>query len=530
MKKITLIIFGIVLLSGFLCLYKLDKVPPSLDWDEIAAGYNAYTIAHWGKDEWGKRFPLVFTSFRDDKHPVHIYLTAPIVGIFGLNDFNTRLSSALIGTASFLVVFVLAKYMFDSTAAGIFASLFLTLSPYHLYYSRGLWEANFALFFFLLGLMFFYLGIKKKSKYLKFSYLSFGLSLLSYHSSKIVAFPLVIFLTLLYLRKLISFKRDFYIGLAIFTGFLLVIIFNPRLLGIARVNQTKFSDEEVRNTQVYKKTSVYYLGYGEIAFNNWKKYFTEDYLFVKGDQNARRSIKVIGQFFWVDMILAPLGIVFLLFKKKREFLFLLAWVMLAPLPGALSSSTPHATRSIFLLGGVVLLSTYGVGFLLDRAGKIWLKVFIGLLIIAPVLYQSYFYLNYYFTKYSEKNAIEWQYGMKEIVKYVRNNKRYYQVYMVNIRQQPYIFFLYYLKTPLPQFLKTVKYDNSSERSFNTVSKYSKYHFGGWDVVESFPGYNTLYIVTPYNYTGLRRKNDFYVNKIVKYPNGGDAFYLVSGNE
>ena len=57
----------------------MDKIPASLNWDEVAAGYNAYTIANWGKDEWGKSFPMVFTSFRDDKHPVHIYITSVFV-------------------------------------------------------------------------------------------------------------------------------------------------------------------------------------------------------------------------------------------------------------------------------------------------------------------------------------------------------------------------------------------------------------------------------------------------------------------
>ena len=93
-NKLTYIILGlIIILAGFLRFYKLDQIPASLNWDEIAAGYNAYTIANWGADEYGNRFPIVFTSFGDDKHPVHIYLTAIVVKIFGLSDFPKPIKS-----------------------------------------------------------------------------------------------------------------------------------------------------------------------------------------------------------------------------------------------------------------------------------------------------------------------------------------------------------------------------------------------------------------------------------------------------
>ena len=155
MKNIKIIFLVlIVALAGFLrfyklgelssSAYKLDRVPPSLNWDEIAAGYNAYTIANWGMDEYGNKFPIVFKSFGDDKHPVHIYLTALVVKIFGLSDFSTRAGSALIGTLSILAIYFLAKKLFKNDMVGILSALFLSVSPYHLQFSRGLWETNFA--------------------------------------------------------------------------------------------------------------------------------------------------------------------------------------------------------------------------------------------------------------------------------------------------------------------------------------------------------------------------------------------------
>ncbi len=57
-SKVKIILLIIVFLSAILRFYKLDTIPPSLSWDEVAVGYNAYTIANWGRDEWGEVFPL----------------------------------------------------------------------------------------------------------------------------------------------------------------------------------------------------------------------------------------------------------------------------------------------------------------------------------------------------------------------------------------------------------------------------------------------------------------------------------------
>jgi hypothetical protein len=66
----------ILLLGSFLRFYKVSEVPPSLYWDEAAAGYNAKAIVETGKDEYGHPWPLFFQSFEDYKLPGYIYSTA----------------------------------------------------------------------------------------------------------------------------------------------------------------------------------------------------------------------------------------------------------------------------------------------------------------------------------------------------------------------------------------------------------------------------------------------------------------------
>ena len=58
-KKPVFWLILILALAAFLRFYKIGQVPPSLNWDEVAIGYNAYSILKTGKDEWGVPFPLL---------------------------------------------------------------------------------------------------------------------------------------------------------------------------------------------------------------------------------------------------------------------------------------------------------------------------------------------------------------------------------------------------------------------------------------------------------------------------------------
>ncbi len=537
--QIYLLIF-LLILSFVLRVYRLDSVPPSLNWDEVDAGYNAYTIAHWGKDEWGQFLPLVFTSFRDDKHPVHIYITALFVGLFGLSDFTTRLPSALIGILSVFVIFYLAKILFKNDLAALFAGLFLAVSPYHIQFSRGLWEVNFALFFFMLGLLLFYLAIYKKGWLLNLSFLSFTVSILSYHSSIVVVPPILLLLILLYFNKLKKLSINFYSGIFILLLLLVLLITNPRILGLARIQQTQFSNEIIEKTQTYQKTKNHILGLGEIAITQYMTHFTPQYLFISGDQNPRNSVKTFGEFYKIDAILIILGFIFLLLQRSRVTLILFAWIALAPIPSSLVSGAPNATRALFMMGSLSLIAAFGAGSILSWfRGKIRLIVLVIIVVLLSI--QAFSFLKYYFNVYPTKDPHDWQYGMKQSAEFVKSHPEYDQVYVTDIRSQPYIFFLFYLKTSLPEYLDTVVYNRSEEsKSYNTVSYFENtyltkegqrkkvsFYFGGWDPIESMPNPGVLYIVTPSQYDGLRHKSEFSIKELIRYPHGGNAFFLVS---
>ncbi len=527
-KSVKIVFILIILLAAFLRIYKLDQLPPSLNWDEAAGGYNAYTIANWGRDEWGAKLPLVFTSFRDDKHPVHIYITSIFVKLFGLSDFSARLPSAIIGVLGVIVIFWLGRIFFKSDLAALLSALFLAVSPYHLHFSRGLWEVNFAFFFFILGLLLFFLAIQKKAWLINLSFFTFGLSILSYHSSKLIVPPLVLLLCLLYFKDLKKLSINFYSGLLIFFLFISLLIIEPRLLGIARVQQTQLNNEDIEETTIYKSTKNSNLAKGEIILRNYISHFTPEYLFFSGDQSPRNSTKTFGEFYKTDALFILTGFFYLVKLRSKTGFVILVWLLLAPLPASLVKGAPSATRAIFMMGSMHLIFALGASKLLGWfKGKIKIAVIVFILIL--LAFQMNSYLSYYFNTYSKKEPTDWQYGMKQIVEFVRAHPEYATVYMTEERSQPYIFFLFHLKEPLPDFINTVIYNRWDSKSYkyNTVSSFNRYYFGGWDPVESEPFPDVLYILTPSQYDGLRHRDKFDVKKIIRFPDGGNAFYLIS---
>ncbi len=526
-NKILIFLILIVLYAGFVRIYKIDQAPPSLSWDEVAVGYNAWTIANWGKDERGKVFPAYFASFLDDKHPVDIYITSFFVKLLGLSEFSIRFPSALFGILNVVVVFFLARVVFKSNSIGVLSSFLFAISPYDIHFSRFNHELNFTIFFFTTGLYLFFKGLEKKNSLLSISLIGFGISFLSYHSAKVVIPLTSVLLFVLYFKELRKLKKNLYTGLVFLFLIGLLIFFNPQLLGFARAGQTLISEEMAKNTFLYGKTQNLFVGKLNLILGNYFSFFSLDYLFINGDKNPRLSSQVSGQFYLFDLPFILIGIYSLLYYKKKKSLILLFIIAIAPLAGSLSAEIPHAARAMFTLGSIQIITAFGIFKFVKffRPKKLQIAVLILIILSYALLSKNYF--SKYFSEYVDRFAIDWQYGMKQVVDYVRNHPEYSEIYMTNVRSQPYIFFLLYTKKPLPEYLLEVEYNNTNTRSFNLVASFDRYHFEYWDPIESTPDNDRLYILTPSQYDGLRYKSFFKIKKIVYYPDGGSAFYLIN---
>jgi 4-amino-4-deoxy-L-arabinose transferase-like glycosyltransferase len=134
----------VLLIAGILRLWNLGSTPPGLTPDEASLGYNAYSILKTGRDEFGTKLPIIFKSFGDFKPGLYIYLTIPSVAILGLNEFSTRLPSAMAGIISVFLIYLIIKKLeignllkIKNYKLEIIAASVAAINPYLIYFSRG---------------------------------------------------------------------------------------------------------------------------------------------------------------------------------------------------------------------------------------------------------------------------------------------------------------------------------------------------------------------------------------------------------
>ncbi len=166
MKKVftpvNLVIIIVFVSALLLRFWGLAKHPTGFTQDEAAIGYDAYSLLKTGKDQWGQSLPLVLRSFGDFKLPLYSYLAVPSVAVFGLNEFATRLPSAVLGIFAVVVTYLFVFEMTKNKKLAVLSALFLAFSPWHISLSRGAFEANLTSLFLPLAVWLFYIGLERQ--------------------------------------------------------------------------------------------------------------------------------------------------------------------------------------------------------------------------------------------------------------------------------------------------------------------------------------------------------------------------------
>ncbi len=441
-KKLVFFLLVLVFaLAIFLRFYKLGGIPPSLDWDEASLGYNAYTILRTGRDEYGNFLPISIRSFNDYKASVYVYFsTLPIV-FFGLSEFSIRFVSAFFGSLTVLVTFFLIRELVsldkgvkEKESLALLTSFLLSVSPWHLQFSRVAFEANLALFFFVAGGLFLLLSFRKNI-FFPLTAVFYGLSVFSYHSTKIVMPVFVLGILLLFGKKV--FREKKYILISGFISFLLIAFFlySLKLGAASRLGSTSVFLED-RNV----------LATGKQIIANYFSHFDFNFLFVKGDQQLRHHSLDIGQLYLWELPFVIAGIVFLIKNKFRGKGFIFWWFLTAPLASSLTKDTPNAVRSLLFLPTFQLFTAYGILSLYQSIRKDILKFSFLAFSFSLFALSFFYYLHIYFVHYPLESSQSWLYGYKQAVEFVNSRKdRYEKIIVTTAYDQPYIYFLFYQK-------------------------------------------------------------------------------------
>ena len=195
-KKVNFYLIAVIFLAIVLRFWKLGQVPHGMTWDEAAIAYNGFSIRTVHRDEWLELMPISFRSFGDYKAPFAIYLNGIFTWIFGMNLFAIRLPFALFSIAAIFGIYLLIKELFiknkNKEFLATLAAFILTVSPWHIHYSRLGFESGIALSLLIwtLYLLQLYLRKEKVLILLGASFLA-ALNIYTYHSGK-VTIPLLV--------------------------------------------------------------------------------------------------------------------------------------------------------------------------------------------------------------------------------------------------------------------------------------------------------------------------------------------------
>lgn len=544
--KILLLLITILILAFVLRFYKVTQNPPSLNWDEVSIGYNAYSILKTGRDEWGEFLPLHFKSYGEYKLPAQIYSSIPGIYFFGLNELGVRITPVLYGTLTILVAFLLGEAIFENSIIGLLGALLLAISPWHIHLTRASFESSFAFFWVSLAIYFLVKYIKKKkSLQLIFSVVCFAVSVYTYNSTRVFTPLFLLAIILLYKKDFLAFKRASLISLVIILGLLLPLVpfvlsgqggARYKLVSVAddpglvlRINESRGNLKLPQPLPSIVHNKVTYLSLTYLK--NYLSHFSIDFLFLSGAPHKQHHSQNVGELylFQLPFILYAL---YDLFRNKNSFAALLiTWILISFIPVAITNdSIPHALRTLVANMPFQLLTAFGifrfVQNLRQRKTRFYISIFLGLVTVFSFLR---YYLNF-LTDYPVKYSRDWQYGNKQVVEFIKENfKKYDLITYTRHFGEPHMFTLFYLKYDPAEYQTNKNLVRFETYDWVRVLKFDKLFFPDLgdtgtkfvDIIASNPGKKMLFIGKhtdfPDSVTRLKQIN---------FLNGESAFDIV----
>jgi len=457
LDKFKFLLFIVFLLAVFLRFWQLGSYPEAIDEDEMAFGYYGYSLSNFGTDEYGHRFPIYFESVGDNKYGIYSYFAAVPIRVFGLNNTTTRSVSAASGALSVVLIYFLVKNLTKNKTLSLFSAFVLAVNPIHIHFSRVAYNNGLGGFFAIASFYFFYNHLKdKRIRSIVFSYIFALLSFYTYQTYRIFL-PVVLFLvSIIYLKKIIKEKLVIgFLALLIFTVLISfipsksrtraqdfnILINRPKLL--EQYTEDGLSKVALFNTRLFHNK---YLAISYGVFNRYLSYFDPVFLFSQiTGSTERHNIPDIGVFYFYDFVFFIIGIIFLKYIYKRNYLVPVFLILSSPLAASMVVEPRSITRTLILVWGISIVVAIGLYVVFIK----W-KRLLPIIIILYISGLAYFWHQYFIHKPMHQPWFS-DVGHKEMVEAVNKYKKEYK-YVV-ISRGHYMPFIYYNEISPPDLQK-----------------------------------------------------------------------------
>jgi DNA-binding beta-propeller fold protein YncE/4-amino-4-deoxy-L-arabinose transferase-like glycosyltransferase len=347
----------ILLVAAFFRLTRLATAPEGVWFDEAQNGLVAMRILQ------DPSYRPVFVAELTQLPALFFYLQAVAIQFFGANIFALRLVATLLGLAAVGGVYFLARLLFGVPVA-IVAGLLLASERWHVNFSRFAMNGILVPALSVGAVYFAIRGLRTgRLRDLGLAGLFLALGAYSYPAFYIVPVLLaIVFLVMLARERLALLRRTAGGLVALVVVGLLVL--SP-LIGFA-IRDSRAFGERTQTTSIFRDKTP----------EQARAALTESVrahvlmFHVTGDRNGRHNLPGAPMIDPITGALLALGLVVALSRVRRpEYALLVAWLVLAVLPGVLSLDfeAPQAYRGIGATVPVALLAALVPGWLLARA-------------------------------------------------------------------------------------------------------------------------------------------------------------------
>ncbi len=546
------ILFVVIALIAFLLrFYQLNRFPVGLNWDEVSHGYNSYSLIKTGKDQWSASWPIFnFRAYGDYPTTLNMYLSIPFIYFFGLNEWTTRLVSALCGFGLVIVSYFLGLEIFKNQKKSLILMLLVGLSPWTFFPSRGVFQSTVAQLFFTLGILFL-IKTLNKIKFLPLGIFFISVSTYAYHNTKIVVPILLLFYFLIFFKnlksKLSKNKKTFLISLIILLFLIIpqtINIFNKDAQARSRwvfainpstINQIEINRNNAGNSFISKLKYNRFTVFGQIVAKNYLGFINPKILFFNSTQNFQFNIPNTGvlysiclPFFYIGLIILIINSIKKSSHENKKYFFLIFWFLIGLIPSVVTVGDFPIIRAMTILPLPQVFITFGIFKTINFfKNKNYTKIFIGLILLILTI-QSIKYFKNYFNDYFKNYSDSWQYGYKEAVSYIKENySNYDQIIFTKKYGEAHEFILFYWPWNPASYQNDPNLNWDFHADWYWVNAFDKFKFiNDWEIKDLTKNINTktLLITSPGNYN-----ENSQLLKNINFLNGQPAFDILEIN-
>lgn len=400
MKRHKKIIYLLIIIFIALSIRLYNFSFPFFTSDEARITYRGYVLVETGRDELGRRLPLIFNSMEDYQLPVTSYLTAGGILLFGKTDFGVRFPFIILGTILVFLIYKITVILSDNDNLGLIAALIASFSPTLIFLSKTPNES--IILVFLLTLL-FYILLQKQINIIIFILISI-LIILTSKQSWLILTPFVFVILCFFQEKMIFKKKALLTGIILtisiiaFTSFLIIpqgkrslmennfLIFNDITLknGINRLRgQGIESGWPSSLERLYFNKFILF----PVGVLHWLSNIQPGIYFGQFDNNGLFSYSRMGAFSKALIIPAFLGIIFLIREGNKKQRILILFILVITFPAIFIFPKINQVLVIATLPFLIFIITLGF----KKLPKIY--SFIILFIMAIEIIINIFLLN-----------------------------------------------------------------------------------------------------------------------------------------